>query len=489
LDNEINILCQQRRDKLAALQEMGKDPFHTTTFNVDTHSIRITENFDEVEGKTVTVAGRLMSRRDMGKASFCDLQDQEGRVQIYISGDNIGADMYDEFNRKWDIGDIFGVVGEVFKTKRGEISVRAVTITLLAKSLQILPEKFHGLTDVDKRYRQRYVDLIMNPEVRKTFIKRSALIKAMRLFLDNRGFMEVETPILHTIPGGASARPFETHHNALHLDMSLRIAPELPLKKLIVGGFDRVYEIGRCFRNEGISIKHNPEFTSMELYQAYTDYHGMMELTESLFRHLAQEIAGSAKFEYQGQEIDFEAPFARISMVDAVKKYAGVDFDAIAGVKEAKEVAKAHKIHFKPVHSKGEILSFFFEEFAEEHLVQPTFVTDHPVEISFLSKADPTNPDYTQRFELFIGGREYANAFSELNDPIDQRRRFEHQEKLRQAGDDEASPIDEDFINALEVGLPPTGGLGVGIDRLVMLLTDSASIRDVLFFPTMKPLQ
>jgi len=490
LDNqETNILCQQKRDKLSALQALGKDPFHVTTFDVDAHAADILENYEEMEGKTVALAGRMMSRRDMGKASFCDLQDQSGRVQIYVNKDNIGEEMYEEFCKKWDIGDIFGINGAVFKTKKGEISVRAETITLLAKSLQILPEKFHGLTDVDKRYRQRYVDLIMNPEVRKTFAKRSALIKAMRRFLDDRGFMEVETPILHTVPGGAAARPFQTHHNALHLDMSLRIAPELYLKRLIVGGFERVYEIGRSFRNEGISIKHNPEFTTMELYQAYTDYNGMLEITESMFRQLAVQIAGDSKFMYQGQEIDFGPPFARITMLDAVKKYAGVDFNEIPDLEAARAVAKEHKIPFKPVHSKGEILSFFFEEYCEEKLIQPTFVLEHPVEISFLSKAEPTNPDFTQRFELFIGGREYANAFSELNDPIDQRRRFEHQEKLRDAGDDEANPIDEDFINALEVGLPPTGGLGVGVDRLVMLLTDSASIRDVLFFPTMKPLQ
>ena len=490
MDNqEINVLCQQRRDKLTALQEMGKDPFHVTTFDVTAKSVDILEKFEDFEGKTVTLAGRMMSRRDMGKASFCDLQDQFERIQVYVGGDNIGKEIYEEFTKKWDIGDVFGVTGEVFKTKKGEISVRAVTITLLAKSLQILPEKFHGLTNVDLRYRQRYVDLIMNPEARKTFAKRSALIKEMRHFLDSRDFMEVETPILQTIAGGATAKPFETHHNTLHMDMNLRIAPELYLKRLVVGGFERVYEIGRCFRNEGISIKHNPEFTTLELYQAYTDYHGMMEITESMFRHLAKEIVGNTKFEYQGQEIDFESPFERISMVDAVKKYTGVDFDQIKNAEEARAVAKEHKVGFKPIHSKGEILGLFFEGFVEEKLIQPTFVLYHPVEISFLSKADPKNPDYTQRFELFIGGREYANAFSELNDPIDQRRRFEHQESLRAAGDEEASKIDEDFINALEVGLPPTGGLGVGIDRLVMLLTNSASIRDVLFFPTMKPLQ
>ena len=488
-NQEINILCQQRRDKLAALQEMGKDPFHVTTFDVNSCSLSILENFEDFEGKTVTLAGRMMSRRDMGKASFCDLQDQFGRIQIYICCDNIGEEMYEEFSKKWDIGDIFGVTGEVFKTKKGEISIRALTITVLAKSLQILPEKFHGLTNIDLRYRQRYVDLIMNPEARAVFSKRSAIIKAMRHFLDNRDFMEVETPILQPIAGGASAKPFETHHNALHMDMNLRIAPELYLKRLVVGGFERVYEIGRCFRNEGISIKHNPEFTTLELYQAYTDYNGMMEITESMFRHLAREIVGNTKFDYQGQEMDFESPFQRISMVEAVKKYAGVDFDQITSVDEARAVAKEHGVHFKPIHSKGEILGLFFEEFAEEKLIQPTFVLYHPVEISFLSKADPKNPDYTQRFELFIGGREYANAFSELNDPIDQRRRFEHQERLRAAGDEEASKIDEDFINALEIGLPPTGGLGVGIDRLVMLLTNSSSIRDVLFFPTMKPLQ
>ncbi|MDR2168149.1 MAG: lysine--tRNA ligase [Clostridiales bacterium] len=483
----MNELLRQRREKLEQLQKEGKNPFDITTFEVDRHSAEIVADFAALEGARVRIAGRMMSRRTMGKAAFCDLQDGAGRIQVYIKRENVGDEAYADFDKKWDIGDIFGVAGVVFKTQKGEISVKAESVVLLTKSLQILPEKYHGLTNVDMRYRRRYLDLIVNPEVREAFIKRSAIIKGIRNFLDSRNFMEVETPILTSIPGGASARPFATHHNALHLDMSLRIALEIPLKKLVVGGFERVYEIGRCFRNEGISTLHNPEFTMLELYQAYTDFHGMMELTESLLRRLAVDVTGSGIVEYQGQRLDFERPFAQISMVEAVRKYAGVDFDAIDNLEEARAIARQKGVEFAEIHAKGDILNLFFEKFAEEQLIQPTFVTDHPIEISYLCKAHPDKPAYAQRFELFIMGREFANAYSELNDSIDQRLRFERQEALRAAGDDEAARIDEEFIHALEVGLPPSGGLGIGIDRLAMILTDSPSIRDVLFFPAMKP--
>jgi len=486
---ELNEILRLRREKLADLQAAGNDPFGNVTFDVDTHSIDILNNFEKYEGKQVRIAGRMMSRRNMGKAAFCDLQDGAGRVQVYIKGELVTDAAYDEFDKKWDIGDIFGVIGEVFKTQKGEISVRASEIKLLAKSLQVLPEKYHGLQNVDLRYRQRYVDLIVNPHVKDAFLKRTAVIKGIRNFLDGRDFLEVETPLLHQIAGGASARPFVTHHNDMDLTMYLRIALELPLKKLVVGGFERVYEIGRCFRNEGTSVKHNPEFTMLELYQAYTDYYGMMELTETLLRKLAVDVTGSSVVNYQGTDIDFGKPFERVTMVEVVKKYTGVDFDAITDLEGARAAAKAHGVEYKPIHKKGDILNLFFEEKVEEHLIQPTFVMDHPIEISFLCKAHPDKPEYAQRFELFIMNREIANAYSELNDPIDQRRRFEAQELLREAGDEEAAQIDEDFIAALEVGLPPTGGLGIGICRLVMLLTDQASIRDVLFFPAMKPLQ
>jgi lysyl-tRNA synthetase class 2 len=487
---EMNVLLKQRREKLSELRELGRNPFDITSFKVDRSSAEIISDFDALEasGDTVSIAGRMMSRRVMGKAAFCDLLDMQGRVQVYIRRDDVGDEAYDDFNKRWDIGDIFGVVGKVFRTQKGEISVAAQSIVLLCKSLQILPEKYHGLVNVDLRYRQRYVDLIVNLHVRETFLKRSAVIKGIRSFLDSRDFVEVETPVLTTVFGGASARPFTTHHNTLGLDMFMRIALELPLKRLVVGGLERVYEIGRCFRNEGISVLHNPEFTMLELYQAYTDWFGMMELTESLIRELAVSVTGSAVVDYQGILIDFEKPFERISMVEAVLKYASVDFNAIGCVEEARAAAKAHGVEFKGIHAKGDILNLFFEEFVEKQLIQPTFITEYPIEISYLAKTFADKPEYTQRFELFIMGREHANAFSELNDPIDQRTRFERQEALKAAGDAEAEQLDEDFINALEVGLPPTGGLGIGIDRLVMLLTDSPSIRDVLFFPTMKPL-
>ncbi|MCL2353888.1 MAG: lysine--tRNA ligase [Defluviitaleaceae bacterium] len=484
---DTNEFLLQKRQKLKELQDMGKDPFANVTFDISHNSLDITSNFDALEGSFVSLAGRLMSRRVMGKAVFCDIQDEKGRIQVYIKQQEVGDATFEDFNKRWDIGDILGVKGIVFRTQKGEISVKASQVTLLTKSLQILPEKYHGLTNVDLRYRQRYIDLIMNPAVKETFLKRSAIIKEMRSFLDNRNFIEVETPVLGIIPGGASARPFNTHHNTLHLDMVLRISLEPALKRLIVGGLERVYEIGRCFRNEGISVRHNPEFTMLELYQAYTDYHGMMELTESMLRHLAQTTLGTTRFEYQGTELDFEQPFARMTMVEAVKKYANVDFDQIATLEEAREAAKTHGVAYKDIHERGDILNLFFEDFVEDNLIQPTFIIDHPIEISFLCKAHHDNPQYAQRFELFIVGREIANAYSELNDPIDQRERFIKQEALRAAGDEEAAPIDEDFINALEVGMPPTGGLGIGIDRLVMLLTDEPSIRDVLFFPTMKP--
>jgi len=469
------------------LQAEGKNPFEIVRFEMTHHSDEVRNGFDELEGKDVAIAGRLMSKRIMGKASFCNIQDRNGTIQSYVSRNDIGDEEYAAF-KKFDIGDIIGIKGFVFRTKTGEISVHAKEVTLLTKSLQVLPEKFHGLKDQELRYRQRYMDLIVNPEVRDTFIKRSKIISEIRRFLDGRGFLEVETPVLQTIAGGASARPFITHHNTLDIDMYCRIALELPLKRLIVGGFERVYEIGRVFRNEGISVRHNPEFTLMELYQAYTDYNGMMDITEDMFRTVAENVLGTTKIQYGGHDLDLGQPFARKTMVELVKEYAGVDFDEVKDTEEAKALAKERHIQFEERHAKGDILSLFFEEFVEKNLVQPTFVIDYPVEISPLSKRKPENPEYTDRFELFIVGREYANAYSELNDPIDQRGRFEYQEMLRAAGDDEANMIDEDFLTALEYGMPPTGGLGVGIDRFVMLLTESVSIRDVILFPTMRPL-
>ena len=476
-----------RRDKLAALQAEGKDPFEIVKYDVTHHSSDIVNNFDELEGKEVTVAGRLMNKRVMGKASFINVQDRDGRLQGYISKNDVGEESYLAF-KKFDIGDIVGVKGIVFRTQKGEISVRASEIILLSKSLKVLPEKFHGLNDQELRYRQRYLDLIMNPEVKDTFIKRSAVLREIRNYLDAKGFLEVETPVLQTIPGGAAARPFITHHNALDIDMYCRIALELPLKRLIVGGLERVYEIGRVFRNEGIDIRHNPEFTLIEIYQAYTDYHGMMDLAEGLFRTIAQNVVGSTVLNYGGYELDLGKPFERLTMVDAVKKYAGVDFNEIPDTAAAKALAKEKGIEFEERHAKGDILNLFFEEYVEKNLIQPTFIMDYPVEISPLTKRKPSNPEYTERFELFIVGREYGNAYSELNDPIDQRKRFEHQEAMRAAGDDEANMIDEDFLTALEYGMPPTGGIGIGIDRLVMLMTESVSIRDVILFPTMKPI-
>ncbi|MCL2396665.1 MAG: lysine--tRNA ligase [Defluviitaleaceae bacterium] len=484
---ELSDLLRVRREKLEELQNSGNDPFEIVRFDVDTYSSAIHKDFDNLEGKSVKIAGRMMTRRIMGKAAFCDLQDEHGRIQVYVKGDGVGEDVYAAF-KKWDIGDICGVVGVVFRTQKGEISVRADKVILLAKSLQILPEKYHGLTDQELRYRHRYVDLIMNPDVREVFRKRTAIIKGIRQFLDDRDYLEVETPILQTIPGGTNARPFATHHNTLDLPMYMRIALELPLKRLIVGGFDRVYELGRCFRNEGMSTRHNPEFTMLELYQAYTDYHGMMQLTEDMFRKLAVDITGSSIVEYQGVQLDFGKPFERITMVEAVRRHADVDFDQITSLEEARAIAKQRHVEYKDFHKKGDILDLFFEKYAEKHLVQPTFLIDHPVEISYLCKRHYDKPEYAQRFEVFAMGRELGNAYSELNDPVDQRNRFMAQEALRAAGDDEASQIDEDFMYALEFGMPPTGGLGVGIDRLVMLLTNSPSIRDVLFFPTMRPL-
>ena len=476
-----------RREKLAELQAAGHDPFQITTYDVTHTAKQIRDHYDELEGKEVSLAGRMMSRRKMGKASFIDLRDHTDRIQSYVRVDNVGEESYASF-KKWDIGDIIGLKGTVFKTKSGEISIHATEIVLLSKALLPLPEKFHGLTDTETRYRQRYVDLIVNPEVRDTFVKRSLIIREIRNYLDQEKFLEVETPVLHTIAGGAAARPFITHHNALDIDMYMRIALELHLKRLIVGGFDRVYEIGRVFRNEGIDTRHNPEFTLLELYQAYTDFNGMMDLTENLIRHVAKTVLGSGIIQYGDVTIDLEKPFERLSMKDAVKKYAGVDFGEISTLEEARAVAKEHHVDYEEHHLKGDILNLFFEAFCEDKLIQPTFITEHPVEISPLAKRKPSDPDYTERFELFIVGREHANAFSELNDPIDQRARFEHQMELRAAGDDEASETDEDFLTALEYGMPPTGGLGIGVDRLVMLLTNSASIRDVLLFPTMKPL-
>ena len=481
----LNELLQIRRDKLAELQAAGRDPFVITKYDVTHHSSDIRDNYDELEGKEVAIAGRMMSKRVMGKASFCNIQDLKGGIQCYVARDSIGEDPYKDF-KKMDIGDIVGLKGQVFKTKTGEISIHASELTLLSKSLQILPEKYHGLTNTDMRYRQRYVDLIMNPEVKDTFIKRSKIISTIRRYLDGQGFMEVETPMLVANAGGAAARPFETHFNALDEDFKLRISLELYLKRLIVGGLERVYEIGRVFRNEGLDTRHNPEFTLMELYQAYTDYHGMMDLTENMFRYVAQEVLGSTKIVYNGIEMDLGKPFARITMVDAVKQYAGVDFNEIHTLEEAREAAKAHHVEYEERHGKGDILNLFFEEFCEEHMVQPTFVMDHPIEISPLTKMKPGNPDYVERFEFFMNGWEMANAYSELNDPIDQRRRFAKQEEQFAAGDEEANHTDEDFLNALEIGMPPTGGIGFGIDRMCMLLTDAAAIRDVLLFPTMK---
>ena len=484
---DLNQLLKVRREKLAQLQADGKDPFQIMKYDVTHHSQEIKDHFDELEGKTVRVAGRMMSKRVMGKASFCHVQDLQGQIQSYVARDVVGVDEYADF-KKFDIGDIIGLEGEVFRTKTGEISLHAAKIVLLSKSLQILPEKFHGLTNTDIRYRQRYVDLIMNPEVKDTFVKRSKIISTIRQYLDGQGFMEVETPMLVANAGGAAARPFETHFNALDEDFKLRISLELYLKRLIVGGLERVYEIGRVFRNEGLDTRHNPEFTLMELYQAYTDYHGMMDLTENLYRHIAKTVTGSTTIVYNGIEMDLGKPFERLTMVDAVKKYAGVDFNEVKTEEEAKALAKEKGVEFEERHKKGDILNLFFEEFVEEHLIQPTFIMDHPVEISPLTKRKPENPDYVERFEFFMNGWEMANAYSELNDPIDQRERFKAQEALLAQGDDEANTTDEDFLNALEIGMPPTGGIGFGIDRMVMLMTDSAAIRDVLLFPTMKSL-
>lgn len=485
---KLNQILQVRREKLAALQAAGKDPFQITKYEVTHHSRDIKENAQQLMGQTVSLAGRIMFKRVMGKASFCNIQDLGGNIQLYVARDSVGEEPYADF-KKYDIGDIVGVKGEVFTTKTGEISIHAAELTLLCKSLQVLPEKFHGLTDTDMRYRQRYVDLIMNPEVRDTFIKRSRIIKEIRSFLDDRGFIEVETPMLVANAGGASARPFETHYNALDEDVRLRISLELYLKRLIVGGLEKVYEIGRVFRNEGVDTRHNPEFTLMELYQAYTDYEGMMELTESMFRHLAKEVCGSAVITYNGVELDFGKPFKRVTMTDCIKQYCGVDFDAAPDDAAAKALAKQHNVEYEERHTKGDIINLFFEEFCEDKLVQPTFVTDHPLAISPLTKKKPTDPEKVERFELFVNGWEMCNAYSELNDPLDQRERFAAQDAAFAAGDEEANHTDEDFLNALEIGMPPTGGIGYGIDRLVMLLTDSSAIRDVLFFPTMKSIE
>ena len=486
-EQDLGQLLKVRREKLAALQEEGKDPFKITSYHVTHHSSEIKEQFDSLEGKEVSVAGRMMSKRVMGKASFCHVQDLPGMIQAYVARDSVGEEEYKAF-KKLDIGDLIGVKGTVFRTKTGEISIHAEEVTLLSKSLQILPEKFHGLTNTDLRYRQRYVDLIMNPEVKDTFIKRSRIISTIRKFLDAQGFMEVETPMLVSNAGGAAARPFETHFNALDEDLKLRISLELYLKRLIVGGLERVYEIGRVFRNEGLDTRHNPEFTLMELYQAYTDYHGMMDLTENMYRYVAKEVLGTTTITYNGVEMDLGKPFARMTMLEAVKKYSGVDFDEIHTLEEARKAADEHHVAYEERHKKGDILNLFFEEFVEEHLIQPTFIMDHPVEISPLTKRKPDKPDYVERFEFFMNGWEMANAYSELNDPIDQRARFAAQEEQFAQGDEEANHTDEDFLNALEIGMPPTGGIGYGIDRMCMLLTDSAAIRDVLLFPTMKSL-
>ncbi len=486
-EKQLSETLQIRRDKLSKLQEEGKDPFEITKYDQTHHSAEIKTNFDELEGKSVSIAGRMMSKRIMGKASFCNIQDLEGNIQSYVARDAIGEEEYSAF-KKLDIGDIVGIKGEVFKTKTGEVSIHASEVTLLSKSLKILPEKYHGLTNTDMRYRQRYIDLIMNDEAKTTFLRRSKIISTIRRYLDGQGFMEVETPMLVSNAGGAAARPFETHFNALDLDVKLRISLELYLKRLIVGGMEKVYEIGRVFRNEGLDTRHNPEFTLMELYQAYTDYHGMMDLTENMFRYVAKEVLGTTTITYNGVEMDLGKPFERITMIDAVKKYSGVDFNEIKTLEEARAVAKEHHVEYEERHKKGDILNLFFEEFVEEHLIQPTFVMDHPIEISPLTKKKPGNPEYVERFEMFMNGWEMCNAYSELNDPIDQRERFKAQEALLAQGDEEANTTDEDFLYALELGMPPTGGIGYGIDRMVMLLTDSASIRDVLLFPTMKPL-
>ena len=486
-EQELHELLRVRYEKLDEMKAQGQDPFEITKYEQTHHSAEIKDTFDELEGKTVSIAGRMMSKRIMGKASFCNVQDLQGNIQAYVARDSVGEEEYKSF-KKLDIGDLIGIKGEVFRTRTGEISVHATEVTLLSKSLQILPEKFHGLTNTDMRYRQRYIDLIMNEEAKTTFLRRSKIISTIRRFLDAQGFMEVETPMLVSNAGGAAARPFETHFNALDLDVKLRISLELYLKRLIVGGMEKVYEIGRVFRNEGLDTRHNPEFTLMELYQAYTDYHGMMDLTENMFRYVAQEVLGTTTITYNGVEMDLGKPFERITMVDAVKKYAGVDFNEIKTLEEARAAAKAHHVEYEERHLKGDILNLFFEEFVEEHLIQPTFVMDHPIEISPLTKKKPGNPDYVERFEMFMNGWEMCNAYSELNDPVDQRERFKAQEALLAQGDEEANTTDEDFLYALELGMPPTGGIGYGIDRMVMLLTDSASIRDVLLFPTMKPL-
>lgn len=484
---DVNELIRVRREKLAQLQADGKDPFRVTKYDVTHHSIEIKDHFEEMEGKAVRIAGRVMAKRVMGKASFCNVQDLKGNIQCYVARDSIGEEPYADF-KKFDVGDIVGIEGEVFRTKTGETSVHASAVVLLSKSLQVLPEKFHGLTNTDIRYRQRYTDLIMNADVKETFVKRSKIISAIRRYLDGQGFMEVETPMLVANAGGAAARPFATHYNALDEDVKLRISLELYLKRLIVGGLERVYEIGRVFRNEGLDTRHNPEFTLMELYQAYTDYHGMMDLTETMFRYLAEEVCGTTTITYGEHTIDLGKPFARMTMTEAVKKYTGIDFDQIADTAEAKKIADEKEVHYEARHQKGDILNLFFEEFVEEHLVQPTFIMDHPVEVSPLTKRKPDKPDYVERFELFINTWEMCNAYSELNDPIDQRERFKAQEAALAAGDEEANTTDEDFLNALEIGMPPTGGIGYGIDRLVMLLTNSPAIRDVLLFPTMKSL-
>lgn len=486
-NQDLNQLLKVRREKLKELQESGKDPFRITKYDVTHHSQEIKDQFETLENQEVTVAGRMMFKRVMGKASFCNIQDLQGNIQIYVARDDIGEESYKDF-KKYDVGDILGIKGIVFKTKTGEISVHASEVILLSKSLQILPEKYHGLTDTDIRYRQRYVDLIMNADVKDTFIKRSKVISSIRRYLDAQGFMEVETPMLVSNAGGAAARPFETHFNALNEDLKLRISLELYLKRLIVGGMERVYEIGRVFRNEGLDTRHNPEFTLMELYQAYTDYNGMMDLTENLYRYIAKEVTGSEILTYGEHTLDLSKPFERITMVEAVKKYAGVDFNEIHSLEEARKMADEHHVEYEDRHQKGDILSLFFEQFAEEHLIQPTFVMDHPIEISPLTKKKPENPEYVERFEFFMNGWEMANAYSELNDPIDQRERFEAQEKAFESGDEEANHTDEDFLNALNIGMPPTGGIGFGIDRMVMIMTNSLAIRDVLFFPTMKSL-
>ena len=485
---ELSELLQLRRDKLGELQQNGQDPYQVTKYDVTAHSQEIIAHFEEMEGQEVSIAGRLMSKRVMGKASFSHVQDQQGQIQIYVRRDDLGDEPYAFFKKMVDVGDIVGVAGKVFKTQKGEVSIHVERLELLSKSLKVLPEKYHGLKDVELRYRQRYLDLIVNPEVKDTFIKRTQIISEVRRVLDSKGFLEVETPVLHAQAGGASARPFITHHNSLDIDMYMRIALELHLKRLIVGGFERVYEIGRVFRNEGIDIRHNPEFTLLELYQAYTDVYGMMDITEEIFRSVAHKVCGSGQVRYGELEVDFDQPFERISMVDAVKKYVGVDFTQVETLEQARALAREYHIEYEERHGKGDILNLFIEEFVEEKLQQPTFLMNHPVDISPLAKRCPDKPDYTERFELFIGGAEYANAFSELNDAIDQRKRFEHQAELKAAGDEEATGVDEDFLNALEYGMPPTGGLGIGMDRMIMLMTNSASIRDVLLFPAMKPL-